>query len=55
MQEAIDLILSKQDEQGRWLLEETWNGRFQINIEHKGKPSKWVTMMALRVLKAYYA
>ena len=55
MQEAIDLIQSKQDEKGHWLLEETWNGRFQVNIEHKGKPSKWVTLLALRVLKAYYA
>lgn len=54
MQEAIDLILSKQDEKGRWLLEETWNGRFQVNIERKGKPSRWVTVLALRVLKAYY-
>lgn len=55
MQDAIEHILSKQDEQGRWLMEETWNGRFQVNIEHKGKPSKWVTMMALRALKAYHA
>jgi len=55
MQEAIDLIQSKQDEKGHWLLEETWNGRFQVNIEHKGKPSKWVTLLALRTLKAYYA
>ncbi len=55
MQDAIELIISKQDEGGRWLLEETWNGRFQVNIEHKGKPSKWVTLIALRVLKAYYA
>jgi hypothetical protein len=53
MQEAIDLILSKQDDQGRWTLEETFNGRFQVNIEQKGKPSKWVTLNALRVLKNY--
>jgi len=51
MQEAIDLILSKQDKQGRWPLEETFNGRFLVNIEQKGKPSKWVTLQALRVLK----
>jgi hypothetical protein len=51
MQEAIDLILSKQDEQGRWTLEETFNGRFLVNIEQKGRPSKWVTLNALRVLK----
>jgi hypothetical protein len=53
MQEAIDLLLSKQDDQGRWILETTFNGRFQVDIEEKGKPSKWITLNALRVLKAY--
>ena len=54
MQEAVDLVISKQDAQGRWLLETTWNGRFQVNIERKGKPSKGVTLHALRALKQYY-
>ena len=53
MQEAADLVLSKQDAQGRWSLETTFNGRFQVNIEKKGKPSKWVTFLALKALKAY--
>ncbi len=54
MQEAMDLLLSKQNEQGKWLLDDTYNGRFQANIESKGKPSKWVTLNARRVLKRYY-
>ena len=29
------------------------NGRFQVNIERKGKPSKWITLNALEVLKGY--
>ena len=53
MQGAVDLALSKEDEQGRWTLENTFNGRFQVNIEKKGKPSKWVTLNALRALKGY--
>ncbi|MFC1925929.1 nitrogen fixation protein NifH [Chloroflexota bacterium] len=53
MQEARDLVLSRQDDQGRWLLESTFNGRFQVSIESKGKPGKWVTLNALRVLKAH--
>lgn len=53
MQDATNLILSKQDDQGRWNLEMTYNGRFQVNIEQKGKPSKWITLNALRVLKMY--
>jgi hypothetical protein len=55
MQEAVDLVLSKQDISGRWILENTFNGRFQTNIEQKGKPSKWITLNALRVLKRFYS
>ena len=54
MQEAIDLVLSKQDENGMWLLENTFNGRFQTSIEQKGERSKWVTLNALRALKNFY-
>jgi hypothetical protein len=54
MQDAVDLILSKQDEKGKWTLEDTYNGRFQVNIEQKGKPSKWITLNALRMLKRCY-
>jgi hypothetical protein len=55
MQEAIDVVISKQDNKGRWLLENTFNGRYQVNIEQKGKPSKWITLHALRVLKQWYS
>jgi len=55
MQEAIDLVLSKQDKTGRWILENSFNGRFQTNIEQKDKPSKWITLNALTVLKRFYS
>lgn len=55
MQEAVDLVVSKQDTHGRWKLENTFNGRFQVNIERKGEPSKWVTLKALTALKRYYS
>lgn len=55
MQEAVELLISKQDDQGKWKLESTFNGRFQTNIEQKGKPSKWITLNALRVLKNFYS
>jgi hypothetical protein len=51
MQEAIDLLVSKQDRQGRWKLENTYNGRFQVNVERKDKQSKWITFKALETLK----
>jgi hypothetical protein len=54
MQEAIDILVSKQDGEGKWKLENTFNGRFQTNIEQKGKPSKWITLNALKVIKKYF-
>jgi hypothetical protein len=54
MQEAVDLVVSKQDEKGMWKLENTFNGRFQTSIEQKGNSSKWVTLNALKVLKRFY-
>lgn len=54
MQDAVDILISKQNQQGRWNLERTFNGRFLVNIEKKDKPSKWITLNALKVLKRYY-
>jgi len=54
LENALKLLISKQDNQGRWLLEHTYNGKSWITIEKKGQPSKWVTLRALRVLKAAY-
>ncbi len=52
LQNAIDLMLSKRDADGRWGLKHSLNGKMWVDIEKKGKPSKWVTLRALRVLKA---
>jgi hypothetical protein len=54
MKEAMDLVISRQDNQGRWILENTYNGRSLVSIEKIGKPSKWVTLDALRTLKKLY-
>jgi hypothetical protein len=54
MQDALDVVISKQDDQGRWMLENTFNGRFQVSIEQKSKSSKWITLNALRTLKRFY-
>ena len=75
---ALDLVISKQNQQGRWLLERTYkeladtqekkvfywyHNSLKLYItskeladiqEKKGQPSKWVTLRALRVLKAAY-
>jgi hypothetical protein len=51
MQEAFALVAAKQDADGRWLLEDTFNGRFLVPVETRGRPSKWLTLNALTVLR----
>jgi len=55
MQDAVDILISKQDKDGKWNLERTFNGRFLVNIEKVDMPSKWITLNALKVLKRYYS
>ena len=52
MREALDLVASRADAKGRWKLQSTFNGRFVVDIETKGEPSRWVTAKALEVLGA---
>ena len=51
LQDAIELVISKQDEQGRWTMEKSWNPRLLFSLEKDNKPSKWITLQALRILK----
>jgi hypothetical protein len=48
---TYDLILSKRDGTGRWKLEYAYTGKTWADVEQKGRPSKWVTLRAMRVLK----
>ncbi len=48
----VSLILQKQDEQGRWAMENSFNGLMHSDVEARGAPSRWLTLRALRVLKA---
>jgi hypothetical protein len=48
---ALQWIAARQDGQGRWKLENSLNGRMWADIEAKGRPSKWITLRALRVFK----
>jgi len=49
--EAADLLLSKQDNQGRWIIDKPYKGWEDFEFGQKGKPSRWATLNALRVLK----
>ncbi|NTU64513.1 MAG: nitrogen fixation protein NifH, partial [Chloroflexi bacterium] len=52
LKNAIDLVLAKCEADGRWVMQRSLNGKMWAYIETKGRPSKWVTLRALRVLKA---
>jgi hypothetical protein len=54
MAEAIDLVESKRDADGRWPLENPHPGRMHFAIdEGEGRPSRWNTLRAMRVLRWY--
>jgi hypothetical protein len=53
MKDAADIVASKQDGGGIWKLENSYNGSFYYDIEEKGKPSKWITLNSLRILKRF--
>ncbi len=54
LEEAVDVIRSKQQPDGRWLLENTHPGKVHFPLEDgDGKPSRWNTLRALRVLRWY--
>jgi hypothetical protein len=54
LRDAIRHVLWKQDEHGRWRMETSLNGKMWVDIEAKGKPSKWVTLQALQMLKRVF-
>lgn len=52
--EAIDLVESKRAPDGRWALENPHPGRLHFAMdEGEGKPSRWNTLRAMRVLRWY--
>jgi hypothetical protein len=56
MAEAIDLVASKRDGDGRWPLEVRYPGDMPVETdEGEGRPSRWNTLRALRVLSWYAA
>lgn len=51
LEDATEVLLQKRCEDGTWILEKAPTSRMQANIETVGKPSKWITLHALKVLK----
>ena len=54
MAEAIDLVESKRDADGRWPLENRHPGRLHFAMDDgEARPSRWNTLRAMRVLRWY--
>lgn len=52
--EAVELVRDKRQADGRWLLENTHPGLMYFHLEEgDGRPSRWNTLRALRVLRWY--
>lgn len=49
---AVDIVRQKQDALGRWPLEYDYSGKTWVDFGPKKAPNKWVTLRALRILKA---
>jgi hypothetical protein len=49
---ALKLVQEKQDGQGRWPLEYDYRGKTWVDFGPKKAPNKWVTLRAVRALKA---
>jgi hypothetical protein len=51
LQESIELILSSRRSDGRWPLTHVHRAKVHFDMEKAGRPSRWNTLRALRVLR----
>ena len=52
MTEALHILESKRDDEGRWPLDHAYHDRLLVDFgEAEGDPSRWITLRALRVLR----
>src|SRR5665811_24134 len=49
---AVDFVLARQDDRGKWTNEYPYAGKLIVDIDRPGRPSRWVTLRACRVLRA---
>ena len=54
MSEAVHVIESRRQPDGRWLLDRAYDEALAVPVgEPVGEPSRWNTLRALRVLRWY--
>ena len=53
LERPLQVIESKTTPEGRWIMENSLNGKMWVDVETLGRPSKWLTYYALRVLSHF--
>ncbi len=53
MKPAMDMLLKKRKKEATWNMQAKHPGQMHFEMEKAGKPSRWNTLRALRVLKHY--
>ena len=53
MEPALDVLKSKRNKEGTWNAQAAHPGQVHFNMEQAGKPGRWNTLRALRVLKHF--
>lgn len=51
--DAIEIVKGKRTKDGKWKMNNSFNGKTLVDIEKKGQPSKWITLKATRILNPY--
>jgi hypothetical protein len=52
MDEALDIVESKRDSDGRWPLDHAYHDKLLVDFgDTEGKPSRWITLRGARVLR----
>jgi hypothetical protein len=51
LRSTLEFVRSKADTAGRWPTQYNYSGKTWCDWGHGGRPNKWVTIRALRVLK----
>ncbi len=52
LKKTLQFIIDKQDSDGRWKLEYHYNAKTWVDVGRAGQPNPWVTLRALKVIKA---
>jgi len=53
LNKPLQVIKENVTSEGKWIVENSLNGKMLVDVEEKGKPSKWLTYFALYVLNHF--